>query len=317
VLVLPLTITLSPNHRPKPPSEHLNLDRESLWNVAFDSFPSAPFYIDVIVVDDLSNWGIIFHKYLIMHLAGRFQDQESKVIISHPEGGFFTLYREPLVGSLVETFDEPNDQLLCINNDIDNWFLQGGSHEDDTVKAPKGVWTLEFDGSHSIFGSGFRIVLNSPSNEAFYYSYRLDYQCTNKITEYEALILGINLAIDKDIEYLRVKGDSNLIVSQVLEYFATKNVKLKRYCDLAQSFSKYFKIVLIKSILGRKTTWLMLWQGPPLPYNLVMVHSEIYAKCNSFLDLLSLIIWRNGKSSKMMTKSLGSWKIAKNSPTLK
>jgi hypothetical protein len=31
VLVLPLTIPLSPNHRPKPPSEHLNLDRESFW----------------------------------------------------------------------------------------------------------------------------------------------------------------------------------------------------------------------------------------------------------------------------------------------
>jgi hypothetical protein len=30
VLVLPLTIPLSPNHRLKPPSEHLNLDRESL-----------------------------------------------------------------------------------------------------------------------------------------------------------------------------------------------------------------------------------------------------------------------------------------------
>jgi hypothetical protein len=28
VLVLPLTIPSSPNHRPKPPSEHLDLDRE-------------------------------------------------------------------------------------------------------------------------------------------------------------------------------------------------------------------------------------------------------------------------------------------------
>jgi hypothetical protein len=110
-------------------------------NVAFNSCPSAPFNIDVIVVDALSNWGIILHKDLIMHLAGSFQDQESKVIISHPEGGFFTLYREPLVGSLVETFDEPSDQLLCINNDIDNWFVQGGSPGDDTIKTPEGIWT--------------------------------------------------------------------------------------------------------------------------------------------------------------------------------
>jgi hypothetical protein len=71
-------------------------------NVAFESCPSTPFDIDVMVVDSLRNWGIIFHKDLINHLAGSFQDQESKVIISHPEGGFFTLYREPLVGSLVK-----------------------------------------------------------------------------------------------------------------------------------------------------------------------------------------------------------------------
>jgi hypothetical protein len=80
-----------------------------------------------MVVDALSNWGIIFHKDLIEHLAGSFQDQESKAVIPHPEGGFFTLHREPLVGSLIETLDGPNDQLLCINDGIDNWFVQGGS----------------------------------------------------------------------------------------------------------------------------------------------------------------------------------------------
>jgi hypothetical protein len=37
-----------------------------------------------------------------------------------------------------------------------------------------------------------------------------------------------------------------------------------------------------------KTMWLMPWQFSPLPYNLVMVHFETYAKWKSFLDLLSL-----------------------------
>jgi hypothetical protein len=56
------------------------------------------------------------------------------------------------------------------------------------------------------------------------------------------------LAIDKDIKYLRLKGDSDLIVSQVLEYFATKNEKLKRYHDLAQSIDESFKIISIEVI---------------------------------------------------------------------
>jgi hypothetical protein len=172
---------------------------------SFESFPSTPFDIDIMVVDSLRNWGLIFHKDLIKHLAGSFQDQESKVIISHPEGGFFTLYREPLVGSLVETCDEPSDQLLCINNDINSWFVQGGSSGDDTIKTPEGIWTLEFDGSHSSSVIGVGIVLPTPSGETFYYSYRLEYQCTKNIIEYEALILGLNLAVDKGVEYLRIK----------------------------------------------------------------------------------------------------------------
>jgi hypothetical protein len=100
---------------------------------------------------------------------------------------------------LSKTLDEPSDQFLCINNDINNWFVQGGSSRDDTIKTPEGIWTLEFDGSHSSSGSGVGIVLTTPSNETFYYSYRLEYQCTNNIVEYEALILGLNLAIDKGI----------------------------------------------------------------------------------------------------------------------
>jgi hypothetical protein len=37
--------------------------------------------------------------------------------------------------------------------------------EDDTIKTPEGIWTLEFDGSHSSSGSGVGIVLTTPSNE--------------------------------------------------------------------------------------------------------------------------------------------------------
>jgi hypothetical protein len=173
--------------------------------VAFDSFPSAPFYIDVMVVYALKNWGIILHKDLIKNLVRSLQDQESKVIIRHPEGGFFTLHREPLVGSSIETLDESSDQLLCIDNDIDNWFVEGGNSDIDTIEEPEGMWTLEFDGSHLTFGSGVGILLTTPSSEAFYYLYRLEYHCTSNIVEYEDLILVFNLAIDKSVTYLRAK----------------------------------------------------------------------------------------------------------------
>jgi ribonuclease HI len=47
--------------------------------------------------------------------------------------------------------------------------------------------------------------LTTPSGEDFYYSYRLEYHCTNNIAEYEALILGFNLEIGKGVTYLKEK----------------------------------------------------------------------------------------------------------------
>jgi hypothetical protein len=177
-------------------------------SVAFHAFPDAPFTIDVLVIDALSNWGIILRKDLIENLTGSFQNQGSEAIIPHPEGGFFTLHKEPITGCLIETPDEPDDQLLCVNNGIENWFIQEVSSKDKTTKTPEGMWTLEFDGAHSSSGSGVGIVLTTPSKETFYYSYRLEYHCTNNVAEYEALILGLNLKIDKGVTHLRVIGDS-------------------------------------------------------------------------------------------------------------
>jgi ribonuclease HI len=107
---------------------------------------------------------------------------------------------------------------------------------------------LEFDGAHSSSGSGAGIVLTTPSKETFYYSYRLEYHCTNNVVEYEALIIGLNLAIDKGVTHLKVIGDSDLIVSQVLLDFAAKNERLKRYRDFTRSIAKSFEIVSIKAV---------------------------------------------------------------------
>jgi ribonuclease HI len=118
----------------------------------------------------------------------------------------------------------------------------------DTIEETEGIWTLEFDGSHSSHGAGAGVVLTAPSGEVFYRSYRLEFDCTNNVAEYEALILGLNLAIDKGATILEARGDSDLIISQVLMKFAAKNEKLKKYRDMAQSILKTFRKVSIEAI---------------------------------------------------------------------
>jgi hypothetical protein len=107
--------------------------------VAFDSYPSAPFLVNVVFIDVVSNLGIILHKGLIEHLDGSFHRQQSKATIPHPEGGFFTIHSEPLIGSPVETSNEPSDQLLCIDNDLNNWFIQEGKLDVDAIEETEGI----------------------------------------------------------------------------------------------------------------------------------------------------------------------------------
>jgi ribonuclease HI len=96
----------------------------------------------------------------------------------------------------------------------------------------EGYWGLDFDGAHSRIGSSAGIVLRSPNNETTLFPYRLEFDCTNNIIEYEALIIGINLAIDMKIKTLHVKGDYDLIASQVNKKFAARNSRLKQYRDV-------------------------------------------------------------------------------------
>ena len=56
------------------------------------------------------------------------------------------------------------------------------------------------------------MVLVSPKQESTHLSFKLTFQVTNNIVEYEALILGLNAAKDKGIRDIKVFGDADLII---------------------------------------------------------------------------------------------------------
>jgi len=72
---------------------------------------------------------------------------------------------------------------------------------------------MDFDGAHSSTGSGMGIVLRSPGKKTSILSYRIEFNYTNNVEEYESLILGIHLGININIKNLQLNGDSDLIVS--------------------------------------------------------------------------------------------------------
>ena len=58
------------------------------------------------------------------------------------------------------------------------------------------VWTLFFDGSMSKEGAGTGCVLIDPKGIKIMITCRLEFECTNNMVEYEALVQGLRKAID-------------------------------------------------------------------------------------------------------------------------
>ena len=56
----------------------------------------------------------------------------------------------------------------------------------------EGLWKMFFDGSINKEGVGAGVWTISPNREFKVCSYKLNFECTNNVAEYEALLLGLN-----------------------------------------------------------------------------------------------------------------------------
>jgi ribonuclease HI len=79
------------------------------------------------------------------------------------------------------------------------------------------VWTMYFDGSKRIQGAGAGVVLISPQGDKLKYVLRMSFpQASNNEAEYEALLYGMKMAKACGATRLKIFGDSNLVIQQVM-----------------------------------------------------------------------------------------------------
>ncbi|XP_055830943.1 uncharacterized protein LOC129899973 [Solanum dulcamara] len=102
-------------------------------------------------------------------------------------------------------------------------------------------WRVFFDGAVNHEGSGIGAVLISESGQYYPMAAKLRFRCTNNMAEYEACIMGLKMAVDKDIQELLVIGDSDLLIHQVQGEWAVKNSKIAPYVKLVQRLCKRFR----------------------------------------------------------------------------
>jgi len=72
-----------------------------------------------------------------------------------------------------------------------------------------------FDGSCSKEGSGVGVVFISPVKEVIPLSYKLEFETTKNIAEYEDLLLGLRASKDMGIDKITVFGDLELIILKI------------------------------------------------------------------------------------------------------
>ena len=71
---------------------------------------------------------------------------------------------------------------------------------------------------------------------------------TNNEAEYEALILGLEIALHMDIQNIHIFGDSQLVVNQVTGDFKVYKPELSRYCKKVTALLTRFAHATIQNI---------------------------------------------------------------------
>lgn len=89
----------------------------------------------------------------------------------------------------------------------------------DTLATPQQSsptqWTLFTDGASSVEGSGEGLIITDPEGQEIIYALRFNFKTSNKEAEYEALIAGIVLTIQMEVQHLHVYTDSLLIANRL------------------------------------------------------------------------------------------------------
>jgi len=76
-------------------------------------------------------------------------------------------------------------------------------------------WSMFFDGSLNINGASAGILFISPNKDKLRYVLRILFPASNNVTEYEACLHGIRLAVKLGVKRLYVYGDSALVINQL------------------------------------------------------------------------------------------------------
>jgi hypothetical protein len=170
--------------------------------------------MDIVVVDVPPKFGMLFSRSWIKNLGGTLQMDLTYATILVFGGENRRLYKEAQLAYIVSDKEDPtNHPIFSLDTDLGSNLLQ-------ITKTPKpplqmrekpvyfhracpptmSVWKIFFDGASSKHRAGAGIILVSPAQETTSLSYKFEFEATDNMVEYEALVLGLRVEKDMGIK---------------------------------------------------------------------------------------------------------------------
>jgi len=89
---------------------------------------------------------------------------------------------------------------------------------------------MYFDGSLMMTGVRAGLLFISPLGVHMRYVIRIHFAASNNVAEYEALVNGLKIATELGVRRLDVRGDSQLVIDQVMKASNCHDPKMEAYC---------------------------------------------------------------------------------------
>src|SRR4051812_29349094 len=129
-----------------------------------------------------------------------------------------------------------------------------------SAQASPSVWQMYFDGaSRSIpregLVAGVGIILISPRDHVIPHAFSLTEPCTNNVAEYNALLIGLQLAHQLRVRKLQAYGDSELVINQLCGEYEVRSDDLIPYFNSALQMAEQFDGFYIGHVPHRDNTY--------------------------------------------------------------
>ncbi|XP_017974559.1 PREDICTED: uncharacterized protein LOC108661611 [Theobroma cacao] len=151
--------------------------------------------------------------------------------------------QKSIKGSTITDFlaDRANEDYEFVSFDFPDEDLMVVLHIEKDSPNKLNPWKMYFDGASNALGHRIWAVLISPNEKYYLATTRLNFNCTNNIAEYEALVMRLQAPIEMKVDAIEVYGDSTLVIYQMRGKWKTRDSKLVSYKKLVTELSKQFK----------------------------------------------------------------------------